>query len=783
MNQSKGEAIKLIQECAQWSDFEEAVSGLSNSAKGRAFEELTRLYLSTNPLYSTKINSLWHHEEIPADVVHDLGLQHPEIGIDLLAETQDGSYWAIQCKYRQPHSSNLSYQEVSTFLSISEREKTYRKLSHRLICTSANDISYRISKSHPDKLGCITHADFACLGREEFEHIKCIINGGMYRPVARTPRSHQKEAIRSCVEYFSSSSIKRGKIIHPCGAGKSLTGFWISTALKAQMILIAVPSLALIKQTLGTWTKEAVANNLKIDWIAVCSDVSTGTLDDSLMQTTDIGIEVDTCPRVVAKFMSRSTGSIRVVITTYQSSKVISEAARMAGATFDLGIFDEAHKTVGRRDKVFAQLLCDNNIEIKRRIFMTATERLFKGDSDKVMTMDDEYQYGKTIHFMSFKQAIEERPPVLCEYKVVTTIIPSYYIRDVMASGTVIKGVGTDWSIEGDASKIAALIALSRITKRSGIKRVISFHSSIARAKEFRDMVSKIPSDDKNLVSIHAFHISGKDSIGARVEVLKKFSSIEPSMVTNARCLTEGVDIPSVDAILFADPKQSKVDIIQAAGRAMRISEGKELGYIIVPVIIEGDIESSARAAFGQIIAVLGALGIHDDRIIDEFKLAVASKMRKGRIIEIDVIEDFKTFEVEKLIREIQIMVWDRLSFAKSVIGESGFSRWMRDYTELSQKSVTNYSQAVRRISNDLVRLNMAGSTLEEIVSTADLALLRDKYFAIKEFKELDLRGKGMYSAGFAKLIEYQKEKSSGSERQLTCAANDLFAQLSLSYE
>ena len=148
--------MNLISSLNCWKDFEQALEPLGKTEKGRAFEELTRLHLLTDPTFSSKIKQIWHHSDVPQKIVDELGLQRPEIGVDLVAKVKDGSYWAIQCKFHQDRTDNVSYKELSTFFSITERKKTYNKLSHRLVCTSANGISHRVDRAHSDKIGYLT---------------------------------------------------------------------------------------------------------------------------------------------------------------------------------------------------------------------------------------------------------------------------------------------------------------------------------------------------------------------------------------------------------------------------------------------------------------------------------------------------------------------------------------------------------------------------------------------------------------------------------------------------
>ena len=749
----------LIKDCSNWKQFEKSLEPLEKHQKGRIFEELTKLLFLTHPIYLNKLARVWHHSEIPNQIIELLQLPNPEIGVDLVAQARDGSFWLIQCKFHQDPEVNVSYQEVSTFLSISERSETFKHLSHRLISTSANGVSPRVSKSHSSKLGYLTASDFLEL---DFNVIHTLIDGKSLVFKPKTPREHQTRAVSKATEYFSDQSKSRGKIIHPCGAGKSLTSFWLSQSLHANSILIAVPSLSLVKQTVSTWSREALANNKSLDWIAICSDETTGSLENRQSLSAEIGIEVDTDPEIIKKFFSKESSSSKIFITTYQSGKTLGDVAREMNHIFDLGIFDEAHKTVGNRDKTYAHLLLDENIQIKRRVFMTATERQFKGESTNILTMDDRNIYGEVIDEFSFKEAIECHPAILCDYKVVTTLMTKSFVDEFTENNGTVKSIEQHEGIQADRNAIAALIAINKLIDKGLAKHIISFHNTISRSKNFMNLVKYFSSISGSMGGLQVFHLSGKDNSGTRSKTLRNFESSNLGLITNARCLTEGVDVPLVDTILFADPKQSTIDIVQAAGRAMRIHPDKQTGYILLPVVVDDELDDPQRSAFQQIISVLSALGMHDSRIIDEFKDIVSGRTKKGNIVEImSFQEDLFKINPDRLAKEIDILVWDRLSFAKSIIGESGFTKWMNEETNLSDKSVKNYTQAVRKISNDLVRMGLTKSTLEEILESEDLNHLKKSYFEIPEFKESDLKGKNMYSAGFNKLIEYQSIKKS----------------------
>ena len=666
-----------------WKEFKENLVPFNKTDQGRIFEDLTLLYLKTEPSFKTKINKVWHHSDIPQEIIDELGLQRPEIGVDLLAKVKDGSYWAIQCKYHQDQNRNVSYKELSTFFSITERFKTYSKLSHRLVCTSSNQISKKIEKAHPDKIGYLTSSDFSNLDSSDFKNYRNLIQGNFSLPLPYKPKPHQHLAIKKCKSFFNNYKNTRGKLIHPCGSGKSLTGFWISQELNSKTILIAVPSLALVRQTLGSWSREAIANKIDIDWIAVCSDDDVKNADDPLMQKVDLGIKVDTDPEFVADFFKLKSNGIKVVVTTYQSGHIVSEGLNKVGKTIDLGIFDEAHKTVGQKDKRFAHLLNDKNAKIDKRVFMTATERQFKGNSDEYLSMDDPDIYGTIIDQLSFKAALEAEESILSDYKIVTTVVSRSEISEIIEDNHFIRLEDEDPSINVDASSFAAMIALRKLIKERNIKHSVSFHNSIKRAKDFKNLNEKVNKINKKFENLFSYHVSGADSTGLRAAEIQRFISNEPSLITNSRCLTEGVDVPAIDAVLFADSKQSKIDIVQAAGRALRKFKGKDFGYILVPVIFDENTENSRENAFKQIISVISALGMNDERIIEEYKLIAKGKKVSNPIVEIDVPDIIKV-KFSQFISEIEIRIWDRLSFG-----------WGKGFNQLLKYVDTNHHAKV----------------------------------------------------------------------------------------
>ena len=254
--------------------------------------------------------------------------------------------------------------------------------------------------------------------------------------------------------------------------------------MKARTVLVAVPSLALIKQSLGVWATEAVANRRRFNWICVCSDegVVHTERDDAAVLVQDLGVRVHTDPAEIANWLRASRQGASVVFTTYQSGRAIAEAAKLARITFDVGILDESHNTVGKKGKLFSHLLYNENVRITKRIFMTATERRYAGQAEHIVSMENPAIYGDTFEMLSFKEALECQPPILSDYQIVTVAVSRSEVAKLIAENLFVKPDRGHWSDDVEAEMLAAAIALRKAIQKRPIKHAVSFHSSIARA-------------------------------------------------------------------------------------------------------------------------------------------------------------------------------------------------------------------------------------------------------------------------------------------------------------
>lgn len=400
--------VNVLKNCASWRTFGDRVAGFSEKEKGDAFELLVKLTLQLHPLYATKLEKVWHHHEVPSDVREQLRLPQKDKGIDLVARTFDGDYWTIQAKYRSDPSSSLTFDELSTFAALSFA--VCQDVAFALVCSTTRRVTV-VLEGNP-RIGFVTADFWQGLPDELLAEVATSLRGDMPSLVPTDPFPHQARAVAKGVEHFVSQGRKRGKFISPCGSGKSLSAYWMARSLDAKRVVVAVPSLFLIGQTLRTWLREAVADGRRVDWLCVCSDESAGEIkaDDLVTHVHDLGVPCETDPALIAGKLQQMRAPVQIVLTTYHSSPAFAASARLAGWACDLAILDEAHKTTGHRDSSFSHLLFDRHLEIPRRIFMTATERRYVGKSDEVVSMDDPDLYGETFELLTFKQAIEAEP-------------------------------------------------------------------------------------------------------------------------------------------------------------------------------------------------------------------------------------------------------------------------------------------------------------------------------------------------------------------------------------
>ena len=678
-----------------WSDFKNLLDTKTKQEKGQAFEELTKYYLQYNAVYTSKLKQVWLLKEVPPSIIKKLNLPTNDQGIDLIAETVEGTYWAIQCKYLQEENQRLSHRAISTFVSLSTGIATH--ITYCLVCTTVDEYA-KIYKGKTN-IGFVNSDEWRKLDKDFFDWVRAKLIGKNIKRTPFKPKPHQVIALKEAKNYFLKENNNRGKLVFPCGAGKSLTGYWITKELKSKSIIVAVPSLSLVKQTLEVYLRETNANNDKVSWLCVCSDEGIGTNDDVAIYTNEIGVPCVTDKNFIAKWIKDNSTNKTIIFSTYQSGKTIADACKIANHEFDLGIMDEAHKTVGDKDKLFSHLLFDKNIKIKKRIFMTATERRYAGSSDTILSMDDAEVYGDTFTQLSFKKAIEIG--ILSDYKIITLFISNNEVRKLIEKNAFVKPLGKDWDNETEARTLASLIAIRKAMTDYPINHAVTFHSSIKKAEAFEQSQAVFSKVFPKYSKVNSYHVSGAMPTSVRGKIVDEFANSEKGIITNAKCLTEGVDVPNIDCVLFADPRKSKVDIIQAVGRALRKKEGKEFGYVILPVFTDANnkeeiIESEE---FKDVLSTIRALASNDERIIEEFKDISKGKKgnRKDSLLQFNIdVNIAELINENELIESIQLKTWDKLAKLTWMPFEEA-----RDYVRglgfKNQKEWINYSKSKKK--------------------------------------------------------------------------------------
>ena len=437
----------------------------------------------------------------------------------------------------------------------------------------------------------------------------------------------------------------RGKLIMACGTGKTFTALRIAehVAGLGGRVLFAAPSLSLLAQSMREWGGDA---EIPLRAFAVCSDAKVGRDDADSTRTYDMPIPATTDAEALVNTASADTPErMTVVFTTYQSMRVIADAHKLGLPDFDLVVCDEAHRTTGalRGDEGSSFLLVHDDLEVRarKRLYMTATPRIYsetaqlkaKEEDIYVASMDNEQQYGPEFHRLGFAEALdtldEKGEPLLSDYKVTILVMGEKQIardyKGLLAEGEALADVGR---VIGCLNGLAKIDPEGRefTDDPEPMHRAVAFSNTIAASKRFVELVQR-ERDEAALtarnLSIEGRHVDGKTGVVERdrqISWLREDKTMAQSchVLSNARCLTEGIDVPALDAILFLQPRKSQIDVVQAVGRVMRKAEGKRHGYVILPVVVPSG-EDPERAldrndAFSHVWQVLQALRAHDER-------------------------------------------------------------------------------------------------------------------------------------------------------------------------
>ena len=638
--------------------FSELVSSLSHDRhlKGRQFERVCRWYLENDPVLQHQIRKVWLWKDWA-------GRWGADAGIDLVAETYAGDLWAVQAK-AYASSAAVTKADIDTFLSESSRPQ----FSMRLLVATTDHISHnahRTIEAQEKPVRLVTASELGKAALEWPNHPDDL----KATPLPKnTPRPHQRTAITDVLKGFEESA--RGQLIMACGTGKTMVSMWVWEALDVSTALVVLPSISLLAQTVREWCANATSG---FDFLAVCSDESVTDSDMIVRSPSELPFATTTVATRISAFLTGGEEQRRVIFSTYHSTPRIAEALG-AGGQVDLIIADEAHRCAGRTDGGFATILDDEAIPACRRLFMTATPRYLtksvkraaEAADVEVVSMDDEVVFGPVFHKLTFGQAIAE--DLLTDYQVaIVGVDDSRYLEMAEQAALVRHGAGR----VTDARTLAAQAALLKGIAKHDLRRCVTFHSRVARAKHFADslddVADSLPAGERPSGELWADHVSGammSSTRDARLDRLRNLDGCDRGLLANARCLAEGVDVPALDALAFIDPRGSQVDIVQAVGRVIRKAPDKRRGTVLLPVFIgeeEDAVEAVSGSAFASVWAVLKALRAHDDVLADELnglRIALGTHGEIGRPskilldLPVSVSDDFvRAFDV-RLVEE-----------------------------------------------------------------------------------------------------------------------------------
>lgn len=632
----------------------------SERDKGDRFERLMQAFLQTVPWYEGKFQHVWLWREFP----YKENLGGKDTGIDLVAQTVEGDFWAIQCKCYD-EKAKIDKPAVDSFLATSSKQfvndqHQTTSFALRLWISTTNNWGSEAENAIRHQVPPVQRISLADLKSApvDWKALDSGISGSEARQHKKSPRPHQEKAIAVFHEHFQTKD--RGKLIMACGTGKTFTSLKIMEKETGGrgVVLFLAPSIALVGQTLREWTAES---SIPIFPICICSDPevskSKKKSDDDTdgYSVTDLAFPASTrVTDIVRQFRLSEKfhkDGVVVVFSTYQSIAVVANAQKEFQRGFDLIICDEAHRTTGvtlkdEDDSAFVKVHDNTFIQAKKRLYMTATPRLYAEESKKkakeadayLCSMDDEAMYGPEVFRIGFGEAVDKN--LLADYKVLVLTLSESQIPAALQEAVAdrSKEIDTD-----DASKLIGCInalskrmlvdeGLLKASDPSPMRKAVAFCQNIRTSQKisavfssFKDSYydSLTQKEREEMVGVAAEHVDGTMSATTRDEKLAWLNASpsdgnECRILTNVRCLSEGVDVPSLDAVLFLSARNSQIDVVQSVGRVMRTAPGKKFGYIIIPVLIPANVTPEEalndNKRFAVVWTVLNALRAHDDR-------------------------------------------------------------------------------------------------------------------------------------------------------------------------
>lgn len=635
----------------------------SNKDKGTQFEKLIASYLLVDPQYADRLADVWLWEEWP-------DRWDTDVGIDLVARERDtGDFWAIQCKFYDP-SYSLQKGDIDSFFTASGKKFATkdgeRSFSHRIIVSTTDKWSKHANDALADQVIPASRLWLKDLAESPIDWSQFSLSRikDIKLRKKKEPREHQREAIEAVRQGFQET--ERGKLIMACGTGKTFTALRLMEDVVPPegRVLFLAPSISLVAQSLREWTAESLQ---PFHALVVCSDSKVGR-DEEDISTHDLAYPATTDSKKLSKAVAvLAKGRRTIVFSTYQSIQVVADAQKAGLGEFDLIICDEAHRTTGltlpsEDPSQFVKVHDNAVVKAKKRLYMTATPRIFAEKSKSkaneaeavLFSMDDKDTYGEEFYRLGFGKAVDR--DLLSEYKVLIVAVKEGEMAKLANNFNNAYKIDEKKAIDINfATKIIGswkglskrgLVLVGEDGQEEAItedtapmRRAVAFSKSIKDSKQTQEIFGKLvetyrqshDGEDEAFAGMVACQI---DHVDGTMNALKRQSALDwlksdvaegqCRVLSNARCLSEGIDVPALDAVVFFDTRESIVDIVQSVGRVMRKAPGKQFGYIILPVCIPSErvkdynnyIDSDPQ--FKGIWKVIKALRAHDESLVDE---------------------------------------------------------------------------------------------------------------------------------------------------------------------
>lgn len=717
--------------------FNNLINQINNIAKtqrdrGTYFEYLVRAYFLNEPTYKNEFKNVWMLSDVP-----DLyGIPKTDLGVDLVAEKYNGSLVAIQAKF---YSHPIQKNNIDSFLS--ELGKDFYESG--IIVASTDKWGKNAEKALEGRSDVI-RIGISDLRNSRVDWDKFSFDNPTIVSVKdkKQPRYYQKHVIKAALTHFEENS--RGQLIMAPGTGKTFTSLKIAESLSKlssngqYKVLYLVPSIQLLTQTLRGWNNDT---DMTMSSMAVTSDrnASRGSIkqDESniTVKASDIGFPATTSSKKLVEnyveLMKYQKRELLVVFSTYQSIDVLGEAQKKGFPEFDLIIADEAHRTTGAKAlgedaSVFTKVHDDVNVKAKKRMYQTATPKLYGSDVKKkavansivISSMDDESLYGKVFYRLGFGDAITQG--VLTDYKLMVLAVDEAVVQKDMQkaladpeNGLNIDDVGR---IIGVWNGMVKREIFSDKVSGEPMQRAIAFSRTIKDSQRIAEQFENVVNDylnSKESYSVEVRHVDGGMNALEKSEALDWLASDDihensARILSNVRFLTEGIDVPNLDAIIFLSPRKSQIDIVQAVGRIIRKFEGKDYGYIILPIVIPAgenpEIILDNNKSYNVVWQVLNALRSVDERFeatINKLELN-KSKPKNINVIGVGKAPNNPNFNSTRgMVREAQKPYQTKLDFDWEAVEGAIYGRivqklgdrryledWSKDVADIARRHI-----------------------------------------------------------------------------------------------